>query len=163
METINLQQTSAEPMHVRVEEATSILRADHKVVSGLFREYRRAKGADEKRRLIGLICRELTIHAQVEEEIFYPAVREAIPDHENIAEATIEHAVMKELISQVETADPGNEAFEAHVKVLSEYVRHHVDEEQTEIFPRARASGLDMKELGAQIAERKAQLMQDQQ
>jgi len=75
----------------------------------------------------------------------------------------VEHAVMKELISQVETADPGNETFEARVKVLSEYVRHHVNEEQTEIFPRARASGLDLKELGAQIAERKAQLIPDQQ
>jgi hemerythrin superfamily protein len=144
------------------QDATTLLRADHKVVADLFREYRRTKAKEDKRALISRICRELNVHAQVEEEIFYPAVKEALHDDQYIPEAQVEHASLKNLIAQVEDGEPGDETFEAKVKVLSEYVKHHVNEEQTEIFPRARSSDLDMKELGSRLMERKAQLMAQQ-
>lgn len=141
------------------QEATALLRADHKQVAGLFLEYRRTKGKDYKRTLIDRICQELTVHAQVEEEIFYPAVREAIDEPEIITEAGIEHETLKSLIGRLEQGQPGDEEFEATVKVLAEYVTLHVAEEQTEIFPRARASDLDLRELGARLIARKAELM----
>ena len=99
------------------------------------------------------------MHAQVEEEIFYPAVKQALKDKELIPEATVEHATLKDLISQIEGVEPDGEMFDAKVKVLSEYVQHHVKEEQNEIFQKAKASNLDMMELGAQIAQRKEELL----
>jgi hemerythrin superfamily protein len=143
------------------QEATALLRADHKQVAELFLEYRRTKGNDYKRKLIDRICRELTVHAQVEEEIFYPAVKEAVDEPEIIAEAGVEHATLKALIGKLGQGQPGDEQFEAIVKVLGEYVTHHVAEEQTEIFPRARASDLDLRELGARLLARKQELMGD--
>jgi hemerythrin superfamily protein len=143
------------------QEATALLRADHKQVAELFLEYRRTKGNDYKRKLIDRICRELTVHAQVEEEIFYPAVKAAIDEPEIIAEAGVEHATLKALIGKLGQGQPGEEQFEAIVKVLGEYVTHHVAEEQTEIFPRARASDLDLRELGARLIARKEELKRE--
>jgi hypothetical protein len=99
------------------------------------------------------------VHAQVEEEIFYPAVKAALKDKLLIPEAIVEQAGMKTLIAQLEGVDPDGEIYDAKVKVLSEYVRHHVKEEHTEMFPKAKASSLDMVELGARMAARKAELM----
>ena len=99
------------------------------------------------------------MHAQVEEEIFYPAVKAALKDKELIPEATVEHATVKDLIAQVEGVEPDGEMFDAKIKVLSEYVKHHVKEEQNEMFPKAKASNLDMGELGAKMAERKTELL----
>ena len=141
------------------QEATALLRADHKVVSGLFAEYEKARSPVKKQQLVSQICTELTVHAQVEEEIFYPAVKAALKDKELIPEATVEHSTLKELIAQVEGVEPDGEMFDAKIKVLSEYVKHHVKEEHNEIFPKAKASRLDMVELGARLAERKAELL----
>jgi hemerythrin-like domain-containing protein len=146
----------------KAQEATALLRADHKLVSSLFSEYEKARSTSKKRGLVAQICTELTIHAQVEEEIFYPAVKRALKDKELIPEATVEHATLKELISQVEGKEPNGEMFDAKIKVLSEYVEHHVKEEQNEIFPKAKASGLDMIELGEKLAERKEELQASQ-
>ena len=99
------------------------------------------------------------MHAQIEEEIFYPAVKQALKDRELVPEATIEHATLKELIAQVEGIEPDGEMYDARIKVLSEYVKHHVKEEHTEMFPKARASELDMVELGSRIVARKQELM----
>lgn len=99
------------------------------------------------------------MHAQVEEEIFYPAVKTALKDKELIPEAIVEQATMKELIGQIEGKQPDGEMFDAKVKVLSEYVKHHVKEEHTEMFPKAKASKLDMVDLGARLAARKSELM----
>ena len=160
METsAELQEARPTPGRAKRQDATTLLRADHKAVSDLFHEYKRIKAKEDKRMLVARICRELSVHAQIEEEIFYPAVKEALNDDEYIPEAKVEHACLKELIGLVETGEPGTEMFEARVKVLSEYVKHHVNEEQTEIFPRARSSDLDMRELGARLMERKAELM----
>ena len=99
------------------------------------------------------------MHAQVEEEIFYPAVKAALKDKELVPEAIIEQATMKDLIAQIEGDQPYGEMFDAKVKVLSEYVKHHVKEEQNEIFPKARASDVGVMELRAEIAARKEEVM----
>ncbi len=143
------------------KEATALLRADHKLVSDLFEDYEKARSRDKKQALAAQICMELTVHAQVEEEIFYPAVKEAMKDDELVPEATVEHATVKDLIAQIEAGDADEEMYDAKVKVLSEYVKHHVKEEHTEMFPKAKATKLDMLELGARLAERKAELMQE--
>ena len=95
--------------------------------------------------------------AQVEEEIFYPAIKQASRTRTR-PEATVEHATLKDLIAQVEGVEPDGEMFDARIKVMSEYVKHHVKEEQEEMFPKAKATRLDMVELGAQLRERKAEL-----
>lgn len=143
----------------KTQDASTLLRADHKLVSGLFDEYEKTQSTSKKRQLVAQICTELTVHAQVEEEIFYPVVKKALKDKELILEAIVEHATLKELIAQIEGVELDGGMFDAKVKVLSEYVRHHVKEEQNEIFPKAISSGLDMAELGARIAGRKAELL----
>lgn len=143
------------------KEATAILRADHKLVSGLFAEFEKAQSSDKKRRLAEQICNELTIHAQIEEEIFYPAIKEVLEqggEDELVPEATVEHQSLKVLIEDIENTDADDELFDARVKVLGEYVKHHVKEEQNEIFPKVRESELDMVELGAMLTQRKQEL-----
>lgn len=142
----------------KAQEATALLRADHKLVAGLFAKYEKARSVAGKRQLVTQICSELSVHAQVEEEIFYPAVKLALEDDELVPEATVEHATLKDLIAQVQDVEPVGEMFDAKIKVLSEYVKHHVKEEQEEMFPKAKSSSLDMVALGAKLAERKAQL-----
>ena len=141
------------------KEAISLLRADHKLVSDLFEEYEKARSSSKKKALVKQICTELSVHAQIEEEIFYPAAKQALRDKELIPEATVEHATLKELIAQVEGIEPDGEMFDAKIKVMSEYVKHHVKEEQNEIFPKVKATKLDLLELGAQLAERKEELL----
>ena len=109
--------------------------------------------------LVSRICMELTVHAQIEEEIFYPAVKQALNDHEIVPEAMVEQATMKDLIAQIEGIEPDGEMYDAKVKVLSEYVKHHVKEEHSEMFPKAKASDLDLVQLGAQMSARKEELM----
>jgi len=141
-------------------DATALLRADHKHVSDLFSQYDKARSASKKSALAANICKELTVHAMIEEEIFYPAVKKALKDKELVPEATVEHATLKHLIAQLENgAMAEGETFDAKVTVLSEYVKHHVKEEQNEMFPKVRASKLDLKALGAQLAARKAELL----
>lgn len=137
-----------------------MLRADHKRVSGLFSDYDATNSTAKKKQLVEEICQELSVHAQVEEELFYPAVKEALEDHELVPEAVVEHATLKDLIAQVEGVEPDGEMFDAKIKVLSEYVKHHVKEEQNEIFPKVKSSDLDLAALGVQIAERKTELME---
>lgn len=143
----------------KAQEATALLRADHKLVGGLFAEYEKTNSKSKKKQLVSEICTELSVHAQVEEEIFYPAVKKALKDTELVPEATVEHATLKSLIAQVEGVEPDGEMFDAKIKVLSEYVQHHVKEEQEEMFPKARDTDLDMSALGAQLAARKAELL----
>jgi hemerythrin superfamily protein len=141
-----------------VQEATALLKADHRRVSDLFEQYEKARSTAKKKALVATICMELGIHAKAEEEIFYPAVKAALKDKEMVPEAIVEHASLKELIAQVEGKEPDGELFDAKIKVLSEYTKHHVKEEETEMFPKARKTTLDMKALGARIAARKDEL-----
>lgn len=148
-----------QPAAPKAQEATAMLRADHQKVSALFKEFESTRAPTKKMALVTQICEELTIHAQLEEEIFYPAVKAALKDKELIPEATVEHSTLKDLIAQVKGVTPDGEMYDAKVKVMSEYVKHHVKEEQGEIFPKAKGTKLDMVELGQRMAERKAELL----
>lgn len=141
------------------KDAIALLKADHEAVSQLFAEYEKTRSVPNKKALVTEICTALSVHAQIEEEIFYPAVKTALKDKLLVPEATVEHTGVKDLIAQLEGVEPDGEMYDAKVKVLSEYVKHHVKEEQNEMFPKAKASSLDMVELGALMAARKDELL----
>lgn len=144
----------------RAQDAIALLRADHAEVSALFADYTKTRGTVRKQRLVEHICTALTVHTLIEEEIFYPAVERALKDKTLVPEAQVEHATLKQLISQLEGGSPGDWLYDARVQVLSEYVKHHVEEEHTEMFPKAKAAKqLDMAALGQEMRERKAELL----
>jgi hemerythrin-like domain-containing protein len=139
----------------RPADALALLKDDHREVESLFSRFEKARGEAEKGRLGEKICNELDVHARIEEQLFYPAVREAISDDELMNEAEVEHASAKDLIGQIQASSPSDERYDALVKVLAEYVRPHVKEEEREMFPKARRSGVDLVELGEKLRERK--------
>ena len=146
------------------QDAIAMLIEDHQKVTKMFKDFEKLQKADnkdsEKAALVKQICHELTIHAQLEEEIFYPAVRAAINDDDLMDEAEEEHAEAKELIWQLETMKPGDEHYDAKVTVLGENIEHHIGEEQDEMFVKAKKAKLDMADLGSQIKERKEELQE---
>ncbi len=139
-------------------DAVALLKADHAKVSAMFDKYDHSRLASAKKKLAGQICGDLTVHMAIEEKIFYPAVRQAIGEEDLMDEATVEHAGAKKLIAEIQAAEPDDALYDAKVTVLSEYIKHHVKEEHTDMFPKARRSGVDLKELGARLAERKREL-----
>jgi hemerythrin superfamily protein len=140
-------------------DAIALLRADHAKVEALFEQFQKAREAARKQKLAQLICMELTLHTAIEEEIFYPAARAALPKEEDLLdEAEVEHASAKELIAQIEAGAPGDDKWEAKVMVLAEYIKHHVKEEHTEMFPKVRKTKLDLRALGRQLQQRKEEL-----
>src|SRR3982751_40202 len=139
--------------------ALDLLEEDHQEVDGFFDEYETLEDAGEKEKMASKICLALTVHTQIEEEIFYPAAREAIEKAELIDEAIVEHAAAKQLIAEIEEMNAGEELYDAKVKVLGEQVRHHVEEEEGELFPEIESSELDLEALGRKMAERKAALL----
>ena len=145
------------------QDAMSLLSSDHAEVRQMFEEYRKLveDGAADERRgeLAGQICSALTVHAEIEEDLFYPALRERLEDELLLDQAEVEHASARDLIEQIESMEPDDALYDAKVLVLAEYVEHHVQEEESEIFPQAEKSGLDLDELGAELAERKQELM----
>ncbi|HGY1051505.1 MAG: hemerythrin domain-containing protein [Aeromonadaceae bacterium] len=150
---------SATSKSAATKDAIALLRADHKEVSDLFADYEKTRSNTKKKALVAKICSELSVHTQIEEEIFYPAIKTALKDKLLVPEATIEHGGIKDLIAQLEGAEPDGEMYDAKVKVLSEYVEHHVKEEQTGMFQKAKTTSLDLVELGARMAARKADLL----
>jgi hemerythrin superfamily protein len=140
-------------------DAIALLRADHRKVSDLFDQFESSRSARKKKSLVDQICTELTVHTQIEEEIFYPAVKAALKDHELVPEATVEHASVKDLIAQVRGIEPDGEMYDAKVKVMSEFVKHHVKEEQNEMFPKAKKTRVDMLQLGQRLQARKDELL----
>lgn len=146
-------------------DACSLLDADHKNVKKMFTAYeeltksKAASASQKKRELADQICMALTVHTRIEEEIFYPAVREAIKETDMLDEAEVEHASAKDLIAQIQDASDVDDKFDAKVKVLGEYIDHHVKEERNEMFPKARASKLDLVAMRQQLATRKEELM----
>ncbi|PUA29239.1 MAG: hemerythrin [Cellvibrio sp. 79] len=146
------------PLAGKAQEATRLLRADHKHVNDLFDQFESSRSSTKKQALALEICQELIIHAQIEEEIFYPAVQSALKDKTLVPEAKVEHETLKFLIAQIQNESPDGELYDAKVKVLSEYVKHHVKEEQNEIFPKVKQSKLDLIDLGAQMLARKEEL-----
>ncbi|HEY4068989.1 MAG TPA: hemerythrin domain-containing protein [Burkholderiaceae bacterium] len=159
MATATNSTTAPKAAAARAQEATALLRADHKKVSALFDEFEKARSSKRKKEIVSTICRELIAHTTIEEEIFYPAVQAALKDHELVPEANVEHMSVKDLIAQVKDIEPGDDMYDARVKVMGEFVKHHVKEEQNEMFPKAKKTKLDMRELGARMAARKAELM----
>jgi hemerythrin superfamily protein len=146
------------------QDAIASLTADHKKVKKLFADFDKMKenGSDEeKSAVVEQICNELTIHAELEEEIFYPAVREAIDESDLMDEALVEHAGAKALIAQLQDMDPEDDLYDAKVTVLGEQINHHVEEEEGEMFPKARKAGVDTAGLAEQMLERKTALMQE--
>lgn len=145
--------------------AIELLMSDHRKVEMLFDQYEEEKEGDEetRRQLAQQICGELTVHAQVEEELFYPWVRENLDEEkmELIEEAEVEHQSAKDLIAQIEAADEIDEAYDARVKVLGEYVKHHVEEEENEMFKEVRDMKEELDELGQAMAARKSELMEE--
>jgi hypothetical protein len=142
-------------------DAIALLKADHRKVEDLFEKFESAKGVEKKRLLAKEICTELTVHTILEEEIFYPACKGAV-EEDLLNEAYVEHDGAKVLIAEIESGDPKEEFYDAKVKVLSEQIEHHVEEEEKRskgLFSQARAAGLDMDELGARMEERKQELM----
>lgn len=147
------------------KDACHLLDSDHRAVKKMFKEYEEltsSKARDARERKMDLareICLQLTVHAQIEEEIFYPAAGRAIEDEEMIDEAIVEHASAKKLIAEIETMRAGQDMFDAKVKVLCEQVDHHVKEEEKELFPECRKAGLDLEGLGERLQQRKMELM----
>ena len=149
------------------EEGTSaldLLRRDHQEVDKMFQQYEEIKdgaGDDEKENLVAQICDALTVHAQIEEQIFYPAARHALGEQEGkdlLDEAAVEHQTLKDIIGRLEAAPTNDPLYDAGVKVLSEYVKHHVKEEENELFPKIRSSDIDVMTIGRELEARKQQL-----
>ena len=140
-------------------DAIALLKADHRKVEELFAKFESASGKSAKQKIAHEICTELKVHAQIEEEIFYPAVREAIEDDDLMNEAQVEHQSAKELIAQLEGMKAGDPLYAATFTVLGEYILHHVKEEESEMFPQVRKAGLDLEALGRQMLARKEELM----
>ena len=152
----------------RAKDACDLLDADHRAVKKLFKEYEelaesRARNAAQKKLdLAHQICMELTVHARIEEEIFYPALRAAIKDTDLLDEAEVEHQTAKDLIAQIQDAAEADDKFDAKVKVLGEYIDHHVKEERGEIFVKARAARkLDLVSMRDELESRKEELMSE--
>jgi hemerythrin superfamily protein len=142
-------------------DAIDILTSDHRKVKELFKDYAAlAQTAPVATRmaLILQICAELATHTAVEEELFYPAVRKAIKDDDLVNEAEIEHDTAKFLIKQLLPVKPDDEYLHAKVTVLREYIKHHINEEESEMFPKVRKAQLDLSALGQQMMDRKAAL-----
>ena len=144
--------------------ALELLEADHRKVEMLFDQYEEMKedsGEDEKRELSQRICMELKVHTRIEEELFYPWVRENADESDLVEEATVEHQSAKDLIAQLEGASEIDETYDAKVKVLGEYVKHHVQEEENEMFPQVESMQEELDELGQAMTARKVELMEE--
>jgi len=156
------EQLTTSPTHLLAgfvaDDAISILREDHRRIDGLFQQFEKVQGSELKAELAHRICTELLIHADVEDGIFYPALREAVDIDELMDEADVEHAIAAHLIAEIMSMRPGAGHYEAKVRVLAGYVRHHVQEEQNRMFSKARQARLDMRALGEQIILRKKEL-----
>ena len=138
--------------------ATQMIRQDHKKVEGLFKKFEQTKGVQAKRRLAENAMAELEVHAALEEEIFYPAVKRSIDDGSMVQEALEEHQTVKQLISELQGMEEADEEFESQFSQLIENVQHHVEEEENEMLPKVEESDMDLNSLGEQMAQRKQQM-----
>ena len=152
----NEKNTSSEP---EAMSAVELLEEDHSEVESLFEEYQSLEQDSAKEALALKICMMLQVHAQLEEEIFYPEARNAITKPELIYEAIVEHASAKQLIGEIEAMELGDHLRDAKVKVLGEQISHHVEEEESELFPEVEGSEMDLKALGQRMADRKTELL----
>ena len=145
--------------------ALEMLKEDHDKVKKAFKEFEKLDREDTEalRQLVQTVCEELKVHTTLEEEIFYPAVREAIDDEDIMNEAQVEHETAKMLIEQLENMGADDPNYHATFTVLGEYVKHHVKEEEDEMFPEAKKTDLNFEELATRMRERKTELMGEMQ
>ena len=149
-------------IETQTQDGLQLLASDHRKVEGLFADFEKASGTAAKEKLARQICTELKIHSQIEEEIYYPAIRGKV-EEADLNEAYVEHDSAKLLINELEAAEPDESYYDAKVKVLSELIEHHVKEEEKQrdnLFQQTRAAEIDLEALGAQLAARKAELME---
>jgi len=145
---------------MKTQDAIALLKADHRAVEELFEKFEKATASERKRKLAEEICLELSVHAEIEEEIFYPACEGKV-DEDLLKESYVEHDGAKVLIAEIMNGGPSDEFYDAKVKVLQEEIEHHVEEEEKRLeglFAQARKADLDLDELGQQLASRKAEL-----
>ena len=144
------------------QDAIALLKADHRAVEELFEQFEGATRAASKQKLAQQICQELIIHTIIEEEIFYPGVKDAVED-DMMDEAYVEHDGAKMLITEIMAGSPDDPFYDAKVKVLSEEIKHHVKEEEQRdgMFAQAKKSDVDLAALGEEMAARKAELMKE--
>jgi hemerythrin superfamily protein len=160
IKVLSTQQPKGIPMKSNNVDAIKLLTADHKEVKELFKQFESLSDRSKvsKKKIADQICDALTVHTKIEEEIFYPAVREELKDDDMLDEALVEHSSAKDLIAQIREMDPGDDLYDAKLKVLSEQIDHHVGEEEDEMFPKVRKSKLDLVSLGEEMSTRKEQL-----
>ena len=146
------------------QDAIALLKQDHREVEELFSQFEKAKGDGRKQKLARQICLELSVHAKIEEEIFYPACEGKV-EEDLLKEAYVEHDSAKLLIAEIMAADGAeDEYFDAKVKVLQEQIEHHVEEEEKgpkSVFGQVRKADIDLKALGEELAERKQALLSE--
>ena len=144
-------------------DAIALLTNDHQEVKELFEQYKELAESDTddeaRKDLAEEICTMLTVHTTIEEELFYPAARDAIDDDSLLNEAEVEHQSAKDLIAQIQASDPTDPLYDAQVNVLGEYVNHHVQEEEGELFPKLQEADLDLEQLGAEMSARQEELL----
>ena len=143
--------------------AFELLEQDHREVEEWFDEYDEVKADDKKRELAVKICMALKVHAQIEEEIFYPQAREATKDNDLIDEAVVEHATVKNLIAEIESMEVGEDLYDAKIRVLGEMVKQHIKEEEEELFPELVPAKMDLDAVGKELAKRKEELIAEMQ
>jgi len=150
-------------MFEQKDDAIDLLKRDHREAENLFTEFAKAEEDNQRIELAQRICSDLSIHARVEEELFYPAARDALEQDEAslVYEANVEHASLKQLIGEINGSSVDNEMFTARMQVLKEYVQHHVREEEMRLMPAMRRTGVDLDALGDSIAQRKQALLEE--
>jgi hemerythrin superfamily protein len=144
-------------------DAVALIKEDHRKVEKLFEQFEKARDQERKKDLARQVCTQLTIHAMIEEEIFYPACQGKIEDEDVLDEAYVEHDGAKVLIAEIEAGGPDDEFYDAKVKVLSEMIKHHVKEEEKPggMFSEARKSNMDLEHVGQRLKARKGELEAD--
>src|SRR6202795_2162185 len=153
-------QTKTQSARSEGMNAIELLKHDHREVEEYFEQYEDLEDDADKAELSAKICQALKVHAQIEEEIFYPAAREATGDEDLLDEAVVEHAGAKRLIEEIESMDVGDDLYDAKIRVLGEQIKHHVKEEEEELFPEVKSAKVDLEALGTKMAARKAELME---
>lgn len=142
--------------------ALELLEQDHRQVEEWFDQYDELPDGDRRKaELAEKLCLALKVHAQIEEEMFYPQAREATKDKDLLDEAVVEHATVKNLIREIEAMKVGEDLFDAKIRVLGEMVKQHIKEEEEELFPEVESAKMDVNAIGKELAERKDELMSE--
>jgi hemerythrin superfamily protein len=141
-------------------DALQLLRDYHEEIDQLFKKFESAEDEKMKQECVAKACRELVVHAQIEEDLFYPAVRAELEDQGLMDEAEVEHLTVKQLIAELGGMKSSDNLYSAKFTVLGEYVKHHVKEEHNEMFPKVKETGIDLQALGEEMAEMKQRLTQ---